>query len=124
MLIFQLFLLPIINGHKQRSLTFGKCTGTWSSWGDRDNPGGTGDHEFLDKRHDTNQLCEHPIALEGRIKGSEETVTTQNVKLSLKGLHCKNNKQGRGKNCFNYEVRFCCDESGDIISNSVSNEIP
>ena len=95
-------------------LSVGECLGTWSSWFDRDDPSGTGDYEILSKLHDNKKLCDNPIAVEGRIKGSGETVTTQNVELTRTGLICRNNKQPVGKHCFDYEARFCCDKSGNI----------
>ena len=129
MLVSQLFLLPLINAHrwinsqtnpvptsapKQHDLSIGKCSGTWSAWYDRDDPGWFGDYEILHhlKHHDANKLCENPIAAEARIKGSDKTVTTQNVQLTLKGFTCKNILQQWGKMCSDYEVRFCCDKSG------------
>ena len=125
MLVLQLFILPLIDAHrfpnwenpvpisapKQHDLSIGKCTGTWSSWNDRDDPSGKGDYEIHSKQH---KLCENAIAVEGRIRSSGEIVTTQNVELTLKGLYCKNYEQPREKKCFDYEVRFCCPKKSGI----------
>ena len=97
------------------ALSIGECSGTWSAWDDRDNPGGSGDWETLTSRHDANQLCKQPIAVEARIVGSGGTVTTQNVQLTLLGLICQNKNQPFGENCLDYEVRLCCAKSGNII---------
>ena len=97
-------------------LSIGECSGTWSSWNNRDNPGATGDWELLTSRHDANELCEHPMASQARIKGSGKTVTTQNVQLTLTGLICVNENQPSGENCLDYEARFCCDPAGTIRS--------
>ena len=93
-------------------LSIGKCSGTWSTWDDRDNPSGTGDWENLVDRHDVEQICENPIAVEARIVSSQIMVTSQNVQLTLAGLVCKNENQPAGEYCLDYEARFCCEKSG------------
>ena len=89
----------------ETQLSIGKCSGTWSTWGDRDNPSGVGDWETLNYRKD---VCEKPIAVEARIVSSQIMVTSQNVQFSLTGLVCTNENQPAGEYCLDYEVRYCC----------------
>ena len=101
-------------------LSIGQCSGTWSTWGDRDDPGGVGDWETLNYRKDV--VCEKPTAVEARIVSSEEMVTSQNVKLTLQGLICKNEDQSLNEWCLDYEVRFCCDETGKNPLSTFTND--
>ena len=79
----------------------------WSEWHNWDDPqSGTGDKEIPKE----GQLPEHctPIGTQGRIKETNQTVTTQNVHIDLTGLLCIKAEQ-IGKYCLDYEIRICCE---------------
>ena len=89
------------------SLSDGDCprNGVWSSWSDFDNPGGTGDWEL---RQDRTDVCDIPVAVEGRVVGTHEETTSENVRVDIvQGIWCENQNQEDGS-CQDYEVRFCC----------------
>ena len=86
----------------------GECrSGQWSSWDDRDNPGGTGDWELIHLRHDYEELCKTPEAAEARVVSTGAMVTNQVVDFGPTGLACQNEQQIDGQ-CLDYQVRFCC----------------
>ena len=84
-----------------------ECPGSWTSWDDRDNGSGTGDWEMLDLRADAEKLCSDPVAVQGRIVGTTDMLTTQNVQINLSGVYCQN-ALNPGDRCLDYEARFCC----------------
>merc|ERR1712130_860200 len=104
---------------KATELTTGTCEGgKWSSWYDRDNPGGVGDweriidhggHEKLD------DVCEFPAAAEARVVGTTNLDTTEVVDFTNQGLVCQNHLQADGR-CNDYEVRWCCKPEETILS--------
>ena len=79
----------------------------WTSWYDRDDGIGNCDCERLTD-HELLPYggCENPIATQGRIKGSANMTTTQNVIFDLSGLACMNIENT--ERCEDYEVRYCC----------------
>jgi hypothetical protein len=92
------------------SLSIGTCSGNWSPWLDRDDPSGSADGETLSAfvREQTLKDCTLPVAVQARIKGSDDLSTLEKVKFSIKtGLMCTNSEQTDSK-CKDYEIRFCC----------------
>ena len=94
---------------EETTLTAGHCdSGSWTGWGDYDNPSGTGDWELLQDRTDA---CPAPTVVEGRVKETHESTTTEVVRVDVaKGIWCENKNQIDGS-CMDYEVRFCCTKS-------------
>lgn len=86
--------------------------GEWTSWLDRDNPGGSGDWEDLASFIAAGKVCEHPVGIQGRKHGTStpwfdtgEVITA----TPEEGLVCRNADQPDGK-CYDYDVRFFCTE--------------
>ena len=102
-------------------LVAGTCpNGRWSNWIDRDDPTFTADNEVIDASAIFENICENPTGAEGRIVGSTETATTQDVTMDTTGLLCLNVDQSG--NCFDYEVRFCCPDP--IVTDLVAGTCP
>lgn len=86
---------------------------SWTSWLNRDLPGGAGDYESR-SLFPANQVCAAPTAVQARIRGTTTIFVPGNAtphKLSnfspLDGLVCQNAQQTAGT-CGDYEVRFNC----------------
>ena len=89
-----------------------KCRGHWTEWFDSDNPSREGDHELISNllRRHPGKLCYQPIAIDARLAETEIGYdhALPNVEIDTEiGFKC-NNEEGR--QCPNYEVRFCCQE--------------
>ncbi|CAK8673069.1 unnamed protein product [Clavelina lepadiformis] len=90
-----------------------KCRGHWTEWFDSDNPSREGDHELISNllRRHPGKLCYQPIAIDARLAETEIRYdhALPNVEIDTEiGFKC-NNEEGR--QCPNYEVRFCCQEA-------------
>ncbi|RMH21282.1 MAG: hypothetical protein D6696_06150 [Acidobacteria bacterium] len=92
----------------------------WTRWLNRDGPSGSGDFETLrdHRRESPREVCEKPINIECRVKGSGVVVKTgvlpDGVVFTCDkrvGGVCDNRKQKRGVRCRDYEVRFACAET-------------
>lgn len=86
----------------------------WTSWLNRDGPGGNGDFENK-SGFTAAQVCASPTAIEARIAGTTTIFVPGNTtphKLSnfspADGLICQNVQQVNGAVCGDYEVRFNC----------------
>jgi hypothetical protein len=92
-------------GKVTQGLTLGSWT-VWSTWRNRDNPGGTGDYETLASFAD---ICHRPVAIECQtLAGEDHSTTGQNVVCSPSvGFFCRNEDQSNGL-CLDYKVRFRC----------------
>jgi len=97
-------------------MAVGECTGSgqWSTWKNRDNPRLSGDSELLIWWFTDDDLCLDPVAAEARIVGTTSLSITENVDFSLAGLICNNADQLSGR-CSDYEVRFCCVETTNLV---------
>ena len=77
----------------------------WKNW-DQVTTFGTGDKETPQPK-ELPASCNR-IGTQGRITESKETVTSQQVKITLEGLVCLNENQ-IDDDCWDYEIRFCCE---------------
>lgn len=81
-------------------------------WFNRDSPNSTGDYETLAGLRETNDACDHPVAVEcrtlqnGNLVDSSETGEALTCDTTT-GLSCRNLSQADRK-CEDYEVRFYC----------------
>ncbi|XP_035690117.1 mucin-5AC-like [Branchiostoma floridae] len=88
--------------------------GSWTTWFDRDNPGGVGDWEALVHLRPENpgQICSNPTAVHARVISTqvEASLTGQVIHWydTTNGFACVNRQQNDGDRCLEYEVRFCC----------------
>lgn len=98
---------------KCNSHTCPVCHGEWTTWFDRDNPGGNGDYETLRdlRKERTLELCVSPSVIDARVVRlhtnwyqSGDAVTVSQTS----GLSCVNRHQKQKRLCKDYEVRFCC----------------
>ena len=85
-------------------------SGGWTSWYNNDSPAGNGDDETLRsiRSRYPGDVCDYPTEFEARVSGTKVGLdsSSDNVIASrLNGLECLN---GRGRNCKDYEIRFCC----------------
>nr|XP_054603968.1 cartilage intermediate layer protein 2-like [Nothobranchius furzeri] len=86
----------------------------WTSWYDRDNPGGTGDWEDLRnlRKEYPGEICRRPFEIQavtviGNIP-AESTGQYFNAYNTYLGFICLNADQPFGKKCRDYKVRFRC----------------
>ena len=81
----------------------------WSSWLNRDNPGGTGDWEMLADFSITQVGCSLPAQIDAQTtSGVSWKNTGENLTVSPDlGLVCRNADQSDGS-CLDYRVRFGC----------------
>ena len=91
-----------------------ECDGKWTRYFDRDNPSGKGDYENLRLLlvEYPNQICEHPIAVDAKLVGSETHYPIPGLvatETPEEGFFCQNADQF-GRTCLDFEVRFCCPE--------------
>ncbi|XP_077985030.1 uncharacterized protein LOC144439666 [Glandiceps talaboti] len=89
---------------------------SWTEWYDRDNPSITGDWEDLKSLRNENpndNICASPTALEVRLKTTKAPVQRYGDMNFYKfdtrsGFVCRNGDQCNGRQCCDYEVRYCC----------------
>ena len=105
-----------------------KCeTGQWTSWYDRDNPSGTGDHETLSnllQENPNSDLCKTPTGIQARLRSNQQPYQTSGniVQISpLQGLQCWNDQNK--KYCQDFEVRFCCGKGEKRMPNELLHHI-
>ncbi|XP_054603969.1 cartilage intermediate layer protein 2-like [Nothobranchius furzeri] len=86
----------------------------WTSWYDRDNPGGTGDWEDLRNLRLAypGQICPRPLDIQavtviGNIP-AESTGQNFYAYNTILGFICLNADQPSGQQCSDYKVRFGC----------------
>lgn len=86
------------------------CRGKWTSWLNRDTPGGSGDYEGLRDHVQAGKACSEPSAIECRTRaGVASDQTGERVHCDVEsGGYCVNREQAGGNRCSDYEVRFCC----------------
>ena len=94
------------------SLRDALCPGcsSWTEWLDRDRPGATGDYETLADFLKAGKACSDPACVECRRKDGTPWQLTGDVyrcEPRLGGV-CRNADQPDGRQCGDYEVRFCC----------------
>jgi len=87
--------------------------GSWTSWHNRDSPGGSGDWETRSGYRPMGK-CTHgsvpPLAIQARLVGNKKSWRSTGEVMTVNpnaGLICKNRDQ-TDKRCENYEVRYCC----------------
>lgn len=85
-------------------------SGHWTTWLNRDDPGGKGDFETLREFLAAGQACTAPTGIEcqtldGRPWNETGEVVTCRPDV---GGYCYNEHQRAGKRCSNYRVRFLC----------------
>ena len=74
----------------------------WTTWLDRDNPGGVGDFETLADFGD--KVCRNPLSMEPRqISPGSNTIIHQDLNV---GFWCINSEQPNGGPCADFEVRL------------------
>ncbi|XP_066283062.1 uncharacterized protein [Branchiostoma lanceolatum] len=94
---------------------------SWTEWFDGDDPVGTGDWELLPglQREYPGRICSSTSRIQARVRGSRveasSTGETFVVLNSQEGFGCRNDMQSDCQ-CLDYEVRFCCAESGESSS--------
>lgn len=88
----------------------GTPSGTWTSWLNRDQPGGSGDFETLRDFVAEGKACENPEKIECRTRSGKDWTETGEVYqcVARVGGVCRNSSQPQGKRCSDYEVRFYC----------------
>lgn len=88
----------------------GSETCKWTSWLNRDTPGGSGDYETLSDFVAAGQACERPRKVECRARDGRSLAETGEIVTCSEtaGAVCVNRQQPSGR-CSDYEVRFCCD---------------
>lgn len=84
----------------------GSCSGTWTQWGNRDDPSGSGDWEL---RTDMPfPVCAAPTGVQCQtLNGIDWTQTGEVVSCDTGGFVCQNDNQPDGA-CQDYMVRFLC----------------
>ncbi|XP_070578632.1 uncharacterized protein [Ptychodera flava] len=105
-----------------------ECSGTWTSFYDRDNPSGTGDWESLNSLQSENpgEICDNPTAVYA------ETVTGVPAELTgevfqsydtVNGFICVSADQ-TDKTCHDYRVNFCCRDCDGMITKLYDRDDP
>ncbi|XP_058231868.1 cartilage intermediate layer protein 2-like [Hemibagrus wyckioides] len=84
----------------------------FTQWFNRDNPGGSGDYEILDRLRVEypGKICSKPLSIEARTLSGVLASQTEQVFAyynTVHGFACVNNQQVNGR-CMNYKVRFRC----------------
>lgn len=135
-LIFGILVLSVLSTGFVSAGLFNKFTITgnaviigsngWTSWYDRDNPGGSGDWETRSSFDLTG--CENPTAIECQtVDGRSINETGQNVICNLQtGLVCLNKENGGssffGTTCLDYRVRFYCGSTSSEENSSCDDQ--
>lgn len=115
-----IFLPEIINDGEVRDLSSGTCwSGNWTLWLNEDDPSDGYETETVTYYKHHNQLnCNDVTAIDGRVvdKIVNASQTTDNVWVNMfEGIVC-DSSDNNGKECDDYEVRFCCEGCCPLIN--------
>lgn len=86
------------------------ASGSWTSWFDRDAPGGVGDYETLEAfKNEGYPVCASPIGVQCQTLNGVDWTQTGEVYTCTPsaGGYCVNSQQPDGS-CLDYRVRFLC----------------
>ncbi|XP_013401814.1 uncharacterized protein LOC106167560 [Lingula anatina] len=106
----------------------------WTTWYDRDNPSGDGDHETLYEQKRLGYVCGgcKPIGAQCRVRGSTSTFTRWSGTapdilaihcLPTKGLACVNSQQP-DLSCNDYEIQYLCPSTSGTWTNYLDRDDP
>ncbi|XP_070579227.1 uncharacterized protein [Ptychodera flava] len=105
-----------------------ECSGTWTSFYDRDDPSGTGDSEDLENLRTENAgaICRNPLAVYAETLDGVSAINTLETFESYdteEGFICLNSHQGDGS-CRDYKVKFCCRDCDGMITKFYDRDDP
>ncbi|XP_070578630.1 mucin-5AC-like [Ptychodera flava] len=105
-----------------------ECSGTWTSFYDRDDPSGTGDWEDLAnlRRENAGAICRDPLAVYAEtVDGVSASETGENFESydTEDGFICRNTDQSDGS-CRDYKVKFCCRDCNGWITKFYDGDNP
>eukprot|EP00058_Branchiostoma_floridae_P027787 XP_002613278.1 hypothetical protein BRAFLDRAFT_68243 [Branchiostoma floridae] len=113
-------LVKVFNLKMNRLLYYhlvGYACANWTEWLDGDDPVGTGDWELLrDLQRDfPGRICSNTSGIQARVRGLHVEASATGERFVVinpqEGFACRNNMQSDCL-CQDYEVRFCCKQSG------------